>query len=316
MRAVVLTEVGEPKVLVAQNVPTPVPGAGQVLVRTEAVGVHFAETLLRSGVYPLPAPLPAVFGTQAVGVVTEVGPDADPDLIGTRVAVSAMTGCYAENVVVEAFSITPVPDGPSAVEAVAVVMQGSVALALMEAAGVTDSDTVLVEAAATGVGAYLTQLLRRAGVRRILGTAGRSKHAQARDLGVDQLIDSAAPTWHDQLDDASVDVVFESIGGDSAAAVLPKLIPLRGRMIHYGMLSGAPAAVTPMDLMTRGVTLTGCGGLAFHARLAETRRRALELVAAGELTPMIDTVLPLDGAPEAHRRIEAREHRGMVVLTP
>jgi NADPH:quinone reductase-like Zn-dependent oxidoreductase len=316
MRAVLLTEVGEPNVLVIAEVAAPEPAAGQVLVRIEAVGAHFAETRLRSGMYPLPAELPAVFGTQAVGIVTGAGPGTASDRLDTRVALSKMTGCYAEYVVADAGSLTPVPDGLSPTEAVAVAMPGSVALALLEMAGPVAGATVLVEAAATGVGAYLTQMLRRREVGRIIGTAGAAKHAQARELGVDQVVDSSDPHWHEALADDSVDVVFESIGGDSAVAVLPKMTPLRGRMLHYGLLSGLPAAITPTDLMTRGLTLTGCGGTAFHARLAHTRRHALELAAGGGLTPVIDAALPLEHAAEAHRRIEAREHRGMVVLTP
>ncbi|NNH72789.1 zinc-binding dehydrogenase [Nocardia uniformis] len=133
-------------------------------------------------------------------------------------------------------------------------------------------------------------------------------------------MDSTDPDWQrrlsEHLGERTVDVVFESIGGESATGLLDLMTPLRGRMVHYGMLSGLPAAVTAMDLMSRGLTLTGCGGLAFHARLAETRRQAIDFAASGRLVPLVDTTLPLEHAAEAHRLIEAREHRGMVVLTP
>ncbi len=318
MRAIVMTSAGDPNVLVAQDVPVPVPAGGEVLVRVEAIGTHFAETLLRSGVYPLPVPTPTVFGTQAVGVVTACGAGVERDWLGARVALSTMGGGYAEYVSAQVAALTPIPDELSSIDAVAVVMQGSVALAVLERAGIVAGDVVLVEAAATGVGGYLAQLASQERAV-VLGTAGSAKQEQARKLGVRHVVDSADPDWQrqlaDQLGGRSFDVVFESIGGESAVGLLDLMTPLRGRMVHYGMLSGRPAAVTSMDLMSRGVTMVGCGGLAFHARLAETRRQAIEFAVSGRLVPLVDSTLPLEQAARAHRLIEAREHRGMVVLT-
>jgi NADPH2:quinone reductase len=319
MRAVVMTATGGPEVLVAGETPEPSPAAGQVLVRVEAIGTHFAETLLRRGGYPMPTPPPVVFGTQAVGVVAEVGAEVDPDWVGARVAAGAGSGAYAEYLVAESSAITPVLDELSSVDAAAVAMPGSVAVALLAAAGPVAGQTVLVEAGASGVGGYLTQLVRHQGAGVVAVTASATSAGHARKLGADIVIDAGTADWPRALsahpDCSTLDVVFESIGGASARRVLEHIRP-GGRMVHYGLLGGEPAAVGATDLMAAGVTLIGCGGPAFHAAMAAARRTALEWAAQGRITPLVDSTLPLARAAEAHRRIEARGRTGTVVLVP
>src|SRR5262249_10939046 len=148
---------------------------GQVLVRTEAIGVGYYETPLRSGVFPYPGPLPAVFGFEAAGTVTETGDGVDPALAGSRVVVMNLTGAggtYAEYVATGAATLAPIPDGVSAVDAVSVAVQGAVALTLLRTAQLTGTESVLVEVAGGGVGGYLTQLARTYGAARVIGTAG------------------------------------------------------------------------------------------------------------------------------------------------
>lgn len=311
---------GGPEVLQVRDVARPRPQRGEILLRTEAVPVLYPETLIRAGVYPAPATSPQIFGIQAVGVVAEVGAGADPRLRGQRVLVAG-TGTWAEWVCAPADSAVPVPDGLDPENAAAVAMSCSVALTLLDAAAASSAETVLVEAAATGVGGYLTQLARRNGAGTVIATAGgQDKTERARELGADEVIDHRDPDWPQRLRDLlgtdTVDLVFDAVGGPSAAALLDVMTPLRGRMLGYGWLSGAPAQVTTMDLIMRGLSFTGCSGPDWLAAVAERRARALELAATGAVTVLIDRVLPLDRATEAHRLVDQRATLGTIVLRP
>ncbi|WP_433733645.1 quinone oxidoreductase family protein [Nocardia sp. CA-129566] len=322
MQAIVMTGVGGPEVLVAQDVPAPHPGPGELVIRAEAIPVLFPETKLRSGEFPMPVEPPVVFGFQAAGVVIEAGAGVDAALIGRRVAVDTVGfGSYAEFVSAPASSATPIPDGLPSADAVAVLMNGSVALPLLETAALTGTETVLIEAAATGVGSALTQLAKEFGAARVIATAGGpEKCARARELGADEVIDHNAADWPALLSEilggTTLDVVFDSIGGTSALALLDIMTPLRGRMLSYGWLSGAPAQVSAMDLITRGLTLTGCAGPNWLAEVARARPAVLNRAATGTLAPLVDSVLPLDQAAKAHQLIEERSPMGKIILQP
>ncbi|PKV81333.1 quinone oxidoreductase family protein [Nocardia fluminea] len=321
MQAIVMTATGAPDVLVVREVGEPRPSEGQVVLRAEAVPVLYPETKVRAGAFPFPAPLPEVFGFQAAGVVTDIGPGADRALLGTRVVASTRGfGSYAELVVAEADSVTPIPDELTTEHAAAILMPGSVALALMRSAGVAGGETVLVEAAATGVGSCLTQLCAAAGAR-VIGTAGGPRKARlARENGAHGVLDHTAPDWAEQLadllSDGTVDVVFDSIGGESLTPLLDLITPLRGRVLSYGWLDGAPAQLGVTELILRGLTLTGCAGPAWLDEVARQRSAALTATAQGLLTPVIDSVLPLADAAKAHRMLEDRLAFGTVVLRP
>ncbi|MGK8523070.1 quinone oxidoreductase family protein [Nocardia asteroides] len=317
-----MTAPGGPDVLVAEEIPAPRAGEDEVVIRAEAIPVLFPETKLRSGEFPIGAPLPLVFGFQAAGVVTEVGTRVDPALTGQRVVVATRgSGAYAEYVAAPADSVAPIPDGLSSVDAAAVLMNGSVAIPLLETAALTGVETVLVEAAATGVGSALIQLAKEFGAARVIGTAGGpAKVAHARELGADEVIDHNDPAWttrlRETLGGATVDVVFDSIGGDSASGLLDLMTPLRGRMLGYGWLSGAPAQVSASDLIMRGLTYTGCAGPDWLDRVARARTTVLARAAAGGLAAPVEAVLPLEQASHAHRLLEDRAPLGKVVLSP
>ena len=312
MQAIVMTETGAPEVLVAREVGEPRPGEGQVVVRTEVVPVLYPETKVRAGAFPFPAPLPEIFGFQAAGTVVDLGAGVDRGLLGARVVASTSGfGSYAELVVAEVDSVTVIPDGLTTEHAAAILMSGSVALALLQTAAVAAGETVLIEAAATGVGGCLAQLCAAAGVR-VIGTAGGEQTARlARDTG---------PDWADQLADllagGTVDVVFDSIGGDSLTPLLDRITPLRGRILSYGWLDGAPAQLGVTELILRGLTLTGCAGSAWLGEVARQRSAALTATTQGLLTPAVHSILPLAGAADAHRMLEDRVAFGTVLLRP
>jgi NADPH2:quinone reductase len=173
VRAIVMDRTGGPEVLREADVPRPVAGPGQVLVRTDAIGVGYYEVPLRSGAFPLPVELPTTFGCEAAGTVVELGEGADPGWLDRRVVLMniAGMGTYAEFVAVPVDALTPIPDAVSAVDAVAAAVPAAVALMLWERAAPASGSRVLVQAAAGGVGGYLTQLARARGAT-VVATAG------------------------------------------------------------------------------------------------------------------------------------------------
>ena len=327
MRAIVMREIGGPEVLRLEQVPDPTAGPGQVMIRTEAIGTHFAETRMRAGTLPGHEPtLPSTPGFEAAGTVVEVGDGVDAALVGTRVTAMGVdgTGSYAEYLGLPASGIVVLPDGVSPRDAVAVASQGAVALGLIRVAALTGDEQILVEAAGGAVGGYLVQLARRHGVRRIIATAGTgAKRAFARELGADVAVDHSDPDWPAAVAKAAgaerVDVVFESIGGESAGALLDAIAP-GGRILLYGLLTDKPPAIMPVDLFYRGLTLIGCGGMpgdgAWYDTVMATRADVLADLAAGTVRPLVADVLPLAEAAEAHRRLESHEAIGKIILEP
>ncbi|CAM3201652.1 Zinc-binding dehydrogenase [Prescottella defluvii] len=321
MRGVVWAQVGGPDELVARDVEEVHAAAGHVRIRAEASPVLWIETRMRAGLVPSPSSPPAVFGSQVVGVVDEAGDGVDPRLIGTRVAVSgAGIGAHAEFVCVPAAQCVEVPDSIGAVDAAAVLTGAPVALALLERAGDLRDATVLVEAAGSGIGAYLTQLLRGLAGHVIATVGSAGSRTRAASFGADVVVDHADLERPGALESAAggrpVDVAFDSIGGSTARRVLDVLAPLRGRLLSYGMLSGEPPRIAAADLYAGGHTVTACSGPAWLDRVAELRSEALERVVDGTIRPVIDSTVPLDAIAAAHRRIDERATSGTIVLVP
>jgi NADPH:quinone reductase len=318
MRAIVLHEAGGPDALKLEEVPEPVAGPGEIVIRTEAIGVSFTEAAMRKGGVPFPVPLPAVYGFEAAGIVTDTGEGVSKELTGRRVTVlNPALGCYAEYVKSDAASATEIPEGLDAADAIAVANFGAVALCVLQAARLTGTETVLVEVAAGGVGGYLTQLAHAHGARRVIGTAGSQvKRDYARSLGADEVLDHTDPAWPAKLPEAGIDAVFESLAGDTTVKLIPALTPLTGRILLYGLLQGPPT-LTPMDLLVSGLTLVGCGGMpAWLNRVQAARPQAMRLAVEGTLKPQIDSVLPLADVARAHEKLDNREALGKIILRP
>jgi NADPH:quinone reductase len=317
MRAAVAHRFGPPEVLAVDSVPDPVPRAGQVLVEVQYAGITFVETQIRAGRPPDPAmspSLPLIPGNGVGGVVTDVGPGADRDLIGRRVVTTTGgSGGYAELAAVDAQQLLPVPDAVPIPDAVALLADGRTALALMGLAAVAPGETVLVEAAAGGVGTCLVQLARGAGARVIACAGSADKLAAIAGLGADVHVDYSVAGWAARLraEGELADVVFDGVGGaiglDAAGLVRPG-----GRLCQYGMASGGFTELPPgfgdRDISVfRGVRLDAAGS-------RELSARALERAAAGQLRPMIGQTFPLERAAEAHAAMEARTTVGKTLL--
>ncbi|WP_219465005.1 quinone oxidoreductase family protein [Nonomuraea rhizosphaerae] len=316
MRAVVMHETGGPEVLKLEERPMPAAGPGQVVIRTAAIGVSRAEARMRDGSLPFPMPLPVVIGAEAAGVVTEVGAGGDASLLGATVAgVTGGAGSYAEYTTLLEAMLCRVPEGVEPVDACATAAPGAVALALLDKAGLTGGETVLVEGGASTVGRYLLAHAKELGAGKVIATAGApERRERALEFGADVVVDRRDAAWPDALPE--VDVVFESIGGQAARRVLDHLTPGTGRMLCYGRLSGEAPAVSAADLLERGVWVAGCGGPRWAADVF-TRHcpEILARVADGRSRAYVEATLPLEEAPRAHRLVEEAS-AGRVLLIP
>jgi NADPH2:quinone reductase len=319
MRAVVMREFGPPQVLQLAETADAQAGPGQVVVDVEIAGVTFVETQVRAGRAPNPAmlpALPAILGNGVGGTVAELGAGVDSALTGRRVVTSLSgTGGYAERAVAAAGRLVEVPDGLALRDAVALLADGRTALALAGRARLGKGDTVLVEAAAGGVGTLLVQLARNAGARVVALASEDRKLQLARDLGADIAISYGDQDWPRQVRDAvgTVDVVFDGVGGDTARAAFGLLSP-GGRFCAFGMASGSFAPVTPELAKQHQVSMVQGTGLS-PDELTALVRTALAEAAAGRIRPVIGQELELARAADAHAAIEARATIGKTLLT-
>lgn len=320
MQAVRLHATGAPDVLMAEPVPVPSPGAGEVLVRVEAAGVNFIDVYKRTGLYTVP--LPATLGEEGAGVVASVGEGVADLAAGDRVAWAGTLGSYAEFVLVRAGKLVPIPDGIDTRTAAAVMLQGMTAHYLATSTyPLRRGDTCLIHAAAGGVGLLLVQMARRAGAR-VLATAGtEDKAALAREAGAHEVIvytreDFVAET-NRLTDGRGVEVVYDSVGRATFLPGLDVLAP-RGMMVLFGQSSGPVDPIDPQLLARKGSLFLTRPSLAFYtATPQELQRRADDIfawVGAGQLAVRIGAEFPLEEAAEAHRALEGRRTTGKVLL--
>jgi len=327
MHAVVATAPGGPEVLALADQPDPTPGPTDVLVRVAAAGVNFIDTYRRSGVYPMP--FPHVVGSEGAGVVVAVGDDVRRVAVGDRVAWSSAPGSYAELAVVPEREVLAVPDGVADETAAALPLQGLTAHYLVTSSfRVEPGTTVLVHAAAGGVGLLLTQLATQRGARVIATVGSAEKEALARAAGAAVVIryrelgdlTTELPARVRELTDGrGVEAVYDGVGRDTFDASLASLAR-RGTLVLFGASSGPVPPVDPQRLNAAGSVYLTRPTLGDHvADRDELDRRADELfaaVTAGTLDVRVGARFPLSAAADAHRALESRATTGKVLLLP
>ena len=322
MKAIRFHTTGGPEVFGLEEVPVPTPGEGQALVRLRTAGVNFADIYQRRGDYPPPGGLPCIAGQEGAGVVEAVGPRVDSVRPGDRVTYTGVPGSYAESVAAPAWRLVPIPADVSFEQAAAIMLQGMTAHYLLHAAHRTQAgETVLVHAAAGGVGLLAVQMAKMLGAR-VFGTVSTPEKARlAREAGADEVI---LYTQVDFAEEAKrltggrgVDLVLDAVGKPTFAKGLEALA-VRGHMIVYGRAAGLPDPIVPNSLMAKGLTLTGSSLVQYTATREELMERAsavLGWLANGKLKLTIYKSLPLAQAAEAHRLLENRQTVGKLILT-
>lgn len=313
---------GGPEVLHWVEVPDPVPGPGEVLIANRAIGLNFIECYQRSGLYPMS--LPGCPGVEGAGEVLATGPGVGGVTAGQRVMYfNRAGGAYAEQTVVPASNVLPVDDDIPDEVAASFINKGLTAWYLLHRSGpVSAGDTVLVYAAAGGVGQILVQWARALDVN-VIGVVGSSAKIEiARAAGAETVLlaDQDLPARVRELTGgAGVPVVYDSVGKDTFFTSLDCLAR-HGTMVTYGNASGPAPAVAPVELAKRGsLKLTRPVLFDFiEDRLTfETAAKALtEVLISGAVKIAIERRLPLRDAAEAHQLLESRQTTGCTVLIP
>lgn len=323
-KAIRVHEHGGPEVMRWEKAEVPAPGPGQVLIRHTAVGLNFIDVYHRTGLYPVPA-LPFTPGLEGAGVIEAVGTDVPTLQPGQRVAyASPPLGAYAERRLMPADRLVVLPHDIPDRQAAAMMLQGMTAQYLLRRTyPVQPGETILVHAAAGGVGLILCQWAKHLGAR-VIGTVGSEAKAElARAHGCDHPIiysrEDFAIRIKDLTDGAGVPVVYDSVGRDTFVKSLDCLRPL-GMMVLFGQASGPVPPVDLQILAAKGsLFLTRPTLMTYNARREDLMASAAELfevVRAGHVRIEVNQTYPLAEAAQAHRDLEARKTTGSTVLLP
>ena len=322
MKAIQVKETGGPEKMELVDLPQPVAGPGQALVKIAASGVNFIDVYFRAGLYK--AELPVTLGSEAAGTVESVGAGVTEFAPGDRVAYAMARGSYAEYAVVPAAQLVKIPAAIDFQTAAAAMLQGMTAHYLTHSTfALKSGDTCLVHAAAGGAGLLLVQMARRIGAR-VFGTVSTEAKAQlARQAGADEIIFYTHQDFEAEVrrltGGRGVDVVYDSVGATTFAKSLGCLRP-RGMLALFGQSSGPVPPFDPNILNAKGSLFLTRPSLAHHlATREELLWRAgdvLGWIASGELRIRVDRVYPLAEAAEAHRALEGRHTAGKLLLIP
>ena len=328
MKSILVKERGAADVLEIVELPKPDISTNDILLKISAVGVNFADIMQHQGTYPLQLPLPYTPGMEMIGIVESVGSEVKNINIGERIAaISFMAGGYAEYAVVKPQQIIPVPNDISDRQALALLIQGlSAYLLLSYAARVRQGESLLVHAAAGGVGNLLVQIAKLMNAGHVFGTAGTTqKRDRIKTYGVDYAIDYNSSNWHEDIieitDGKGIDIILDPVGGSATAQNL-SCLSVEGRLINYGWLSGNYPSLTPKQCQTLLFNNQSVSGFAVnvvmerHPNLVDAAFRQLfDWVMRDKLKPVLGSVFHLEDATKAHQAIINRETTGKVTLS-
>jgi NADPH2:quinone reductase len=319
MLAIQAVRTGGPEVLEAVDLPLPAPGPGQILVRHQAVGLNFIDTYHRSGLYPMT--MPAVLGLEAAGIVEALGEGVTRFAAGDRVAYNGTLGAYSQAAVVPADRAVKVPDGVSLETAAAAMLKGMTAEFLVRRCHkVEPGQTVLVHAAAGGVGSILVQWAKALGAT-VIATVGTEAKA-ARDHGADHVIlygeEDVAAKVLEVTGGRGVAVVYDGVGKDTFEASL-KSLGRRGVLATFGNASGPAPAIAPLELSAKSLFLTRprlFDYIATTAELDESAAALFEVLGSGAVKIEVGQTFSLAEARMAHEALEGRRTTGATLLIP
>ncbi len=323
-KAIRIHEHGGPEKLVFEDISAGSPSAGEVRVRQTAIGLNFIDVYHRTGLYPVPQ-LPATIGMEGAGIVEELGDGGDALKVGDRVAYAGMPiGAYAEERIMPAGMLVKLPDTISDEQAAAMMLQGMTVQYLIRSTyRIKQGETILLHAAAGGVGLIMCQWAKALGVT-VIGTAGSEAKAQiARDHGCEHTILYKEEDFTKRVREITggkgVPVVYDSIGKDTFEGSLDCLKP-RGMMVSFGNASGPVPPIEPAILSQKGsLYLTRPTLMSYTAtrdELVASANELFEVVGKGDVKIEINQRYPLSETVQAHRDLEARKTTGSTVLIP
>lgn len=323
MKAIVFARVGGPEVLALTDVPKPEVRSGGVLIKSHAIGVNFADTRFRQGLYAVPAKPPDTPGMEVAGVIESVGDGVTNLRPGMRVA-AFTSKAYAEYCLSPSFMVVPLPEAMSFVDGAAFLIQVLTAYHLLHTMDSTGPGrSVLVHSAAGGVGLAAVQLARLAGAR-VLGTVSSdAKIAPAKAAGADAVINYSRDKFADEVlrltDGRGVDLILDAVGKPTFEEGLRCLAPF-GHLVLYGRSGGATdplnvGALSPKSVKVSGFSLPTITRN-FPDKTRESADRCFALLREGKLKLHVDKTFPLAEAAEAHRYLESRQSTGKLILIP
>ena len=324
MYGIEVARTGGPEVLSYVERSQPSPGAGEVLIKAEAIGVNFVDTYLRSGQYP--HELPFVLGAEVAATIEAVGDGVIGFRVGDRVATADAFGAYAEYCLAPADLVASLPDGVASDVAAAAILKGMTAHLLVKSVyPVQQGDTVLLHAGAGGVGLILTQWATSLGTRVITTASTAAKAELSRRAGAVDVLDypedpqQFGAKIRELTDGNGAAAVYDGVGKSTFDASLASLA-VRGTLALFGASSGPVPPFDPQRLNAAGsVYLTRPSRIHFvrtHDEFAWRTGELLDLIAAGTIAVTVSAHYPLRDAADAHRDLQGRKTTGSVVLTP
>lgn len=299
-----------------EEIEKPTPNAGEVLIKTEAAGINFADTMLRQDKYLFTPELPFTMGFEVAGTIEEIGEGLENVKVGQRVLAMMRGGGYAEFAVADARTLVPIPENLGSAEATALLVQGLTALGLLET--LQAGQNILIHAAAGGVGTLLVQLAKLKGAK-VIGTASsEEKLNKVIELGADVGIDYTESDWTQQVLDATdgkgADVIIEMVGGELGKRNF-ECLATKGEMIIYGAASGEDFEISALGLLAKMQTVRGYNlNLETPQNIAKYTGELMHHLSNGNLKVTV-TEFSLEEATKAHEAIENRQTTGKVVLT-
>ena len=324
MKAIWVGEFGEADVLQYVDVERPEPGEGEVLIEVRSAGVNYADTMRRRNQYVESQDLPFTPGSEAAGTVAEVGEGVDDVSVGDRVVTLLGTGGYAEYAVAPARGLIPLPEGLDFDRAAAIPLQGLTAYHCIKTSGaLKDGESVLVHAAAGGVGTLSVQVAKLLGAGTVIATASSEEKLDlARSLGADVLIDYTEEDWPEQVREATegkgADIILEMVGADFPEKNL-RCLNFFGRMVVFGAASRERGTIVPATLMKRCHAVVGFYLPQIMRRpdlFVPSLKEILAWISSGDLQLTIGGTYPLEHAAEAHTDLEGRRTKGKLLLNP
>lgn len=324
MKAIRVEEFGEPDVIRYVDVERPSPAAGEALIKVKSAGINYADTMRRRDQYVERQELPFTPGSEVAGEVVEVGEGVEDVSVGDRVVTLLGTGGYADYAVAPVRNLIPMPEGLDFDQAAAIPLQGLTAYHCIKTSGaLQDGESVLVHAAAGGVGTLAVQMAKLLGAGKVIATASsQEKLDLARSLGADVLINYTQDDWPEQVREATdgrgADIILEMVGGDFLEKNL-NCLNVFGRMVVFGAASGERGSIVPIALMKRCHAVVGFYLPQIMRRpdlFVPSLRETLGWISSGDLKLTIGATYPLEKAAEAHADLEGRKTTGKLLLNP